>query len=55
MDEHHKGITFTGCILLLFKKCMHQLWCIRDEEVKVPGEKEVLDYMHIINLQFQKS
>ena len=48
MDEHHKSIPFTGRILLLFKKCVHQFWGIRNEEIKVSGETEIfLDYLLI--------
>ena len=55
MDEHHEGIAFTRCILLLFKKRMYQLWGIRNEEVKVPREQESLDYNVITTtLQTQK-
>lgn len=37
MNEHHKGIAFTRGILFLFQERMNQLWCIRNEEVKVSG------------------
>lgn len=55
MDEHHKGIPFTGCILLLFKECVHQLWGIRNEEIKVSGETKIfLDYIFISNFENPK-
>ena len=44
MDEHHEGIPFTGSILFLLKERVNQLWCIRDEEVKISGEKQFLGY-----------
>lgn len=48
MDEHHKSIPFTGRILLLFKKCVHQFWGVRNKEIKVSGETEIfLDYILI--------
>ena len=55
MDEHHEGIPFTGCILLLFKKCVHQFWGIRNEEIKVSGETEIfLDYIIVLKSKIEQ-
>jgi len=53
VDEHHKGIPFTGSILLLFKECVHQLWGIRNEEIKVPGETKIF-FDYIFNFENPK-
>ena len=55
MDKHHKGVTFTGRILLLFKKCVHQFWGIRNEEIKVSGETEIfLDYIIVLKFKIEQ-
>ena len=55
MDEHHEGIPFTGRILLLFKKRVHQFWGIRNEEIKVSGETEIfLNYIIVLKSKIEQ-